>query len=526
MFVFRNYTIENLFAEGTHFSGYEDISYIPGDEKALVWLYQAPINFDSDSKASAIDAMSARLDYVAGSMDAGQSLVVCSLMDMCPADIVDSDDKIGHAVDSFNRHARELAASSPNVRFLDVNEYFSQFPQKEWINWRFYFISQMIVSPAVASGFPAWFDTRMKQLCGMRKKCLVLDLDNTLWGGVLGEDGTDGIKIGGDYPGNAFLYLQEALIALSKTGIILTVCSKNNEQDVLDAWEKNPFIKLNREYISAYRINWNNKADNIRELAKELNIGLDSIVFVDDNPTERELVRQQLPMVAVPDFPKKPYGLMSLYAELIRDYFRSYELTDEDRRKTEQYKANAERANASRQFTDLTDFIKSLDIKINIESADKFNLPRIAQMTQKTNQFNLTTRRYTEADIEAMLQQGADVYCISVSDRFGDNGITGGIILRSNGNSAEIDTLLLSCRILGKDIESAFFKAIMNKMLSKGITEISARYIPTAKNALVADFYDRQGMLQIEEKDGRKSYSLSLCEPFAIPEYYHITSTE
>lgn len=522
MFVLRNYTVENLFPTDTKFSGYDDISYLPSDESQLVWLYQTPVGFNAENKISAIKAMWEKLQLVIQRLEAHQSLVICELLDMFPIQEVDSDNRLSDAVIEFNRKARTLCGNSIAVKFLSISEYFKRYPVSEWINWRFYFISQMIVAPSVASGFYDWFSNRLSQLNGARKKCLVLDLDNTLWGGVLGEDGIEGIKIGGDYPGNAFLYFQEALIELSKTGVILTVCSKNNESDVKEAWDKNPFIKLKEHYISAYRINWNNKADNIIELAKELNIGLDSMVFVDDNPTERELIRQQLPMVAVPDFPQKPYGLMNLYRELATEYFRAYSLSDEDRKKTEQYKANAQRANAGRQFSDLTDFIKSLDIRIEIVPADKFNIQRIAQMTQKTNQFNLTTHRYSEADINAFVEKGDYVWCISVSDKFGDNGITGTIIVTRDGDIASVDTLLLSCRILGKGIENAFFKTILNMLRSSGIKKVQATYLPTAKNSQVSDFYDRQGMTRIADVDGMKSYEIKLDQELAIPEYYKI----
>lgn len=524
MFVYRNYTVENLFPEEAVFSGYDDVSHIPDSEPLLVWCFQVPIGFETEIKLSAVEAMWNRLLWIVDGMQPSQTLVVCRLLNLFDVRTTDGDHRLSNAVAAFNTKAQELALSNPKVKFLDISEYFSQFPKDDRINWRFYFISQMVVAPSVAAGFKDWFEYRIKQINGVRKKCLVLDLDNTLWGGILGEDGIEGIKIGGDYPGNAFLYFQEALIELSKIGVILTVCSKNNESDVLEAWSKNPFIKLNQTYISAYRINWNNKADNIRELAAELNIGLDSMVFVDDNPAERELVRQQLPMVAVPEFPQKPYGLMTLYQTLVKDYFRTYELTEEDKQKTAQYKANAQRAQASAGFTNLTDYIKSLDIQIKLIPADKFNISRIAQMTQKTNQFNLTTQRYTEADISAFVEKGVYVYCISVSDKFGDNGITGAVIINRNGNVADIDSLLLSCRILGKGIEDVFFKAMMNILKKEGMDEVRATYLPTAKNAQVANFYDNQGMTLVSEsKDGQKQYTLRLCADYEIQDYYNIT---
>lgn len=524
MFVFRNYTIENLFPEDTLFSGYGDISVIPSDEKQLVWFYQAPIGFDIDAKCKEIESFKSKVALISEQLKGNQTLYLCSLLDFFPLNIVDSDNRAAEAVEDFNIFAGELAKSNHNVKYINVSEYFNQYPKSEWINWRFYFISQMIVAPNVANDFNNWLDKRIREIEGARKKCIVLDLDNTLWGGVLGEDGIEGIKTGGDYPGNAFQYFQEALISLSRTGIILTICSKNNETDVLEAWEKNPFIKLKKEHISAWRINWNNKADNIRELAKELNIGLDSMVFIDDNPSERELVKQELPMVAVPDFPKKPYGLMEFFNNIVQEYFRTPSITKEDLDKTGQYKANAERAASLSKFANIDDFIRSLDIKIQISEADQFTIPRASQMTQKTNQFNLTTKRYTEADIKEYIERGDKIFCASVSDKFGDNGITALAIITIDGYKASIDSFLMSCRILGKGIERAFLSAILNSLYKKGIREVSAQYIPTSKNGQVADFYDKNGFKLIKETEDRsRLYQLSLYETYEISDSYDIS---
>lgn len=326
-------------------------------------------------------------------------------------------------------------------------------------------------------------------------------------GGVLGEDGIDGIKIGGDYPGKAFLYFQEGLLELAKRGVILTICSKNNERDVLDLWEKNPFVLLRKEHFSAWRINWRNKADNIRELSEELNIGLDSLVFVDDNPTERELVRQMLPMVEVPEFPKQPYMLPDFLISLSDRYFRVYSVTEEDRRKTEQYKANASRTQERKKFVDFDQYLQSLEIEMRIEPISSFNVSRIAQMTHKTNQFNLTTRRYSESDLMGFSSEGWLIYCLSVKDRFGDNGITGAVLLRPIDGGYEIDSFLLSCRILGKGIEEVFLSGILNILRNRGVKLVKASYIPTAKNMQVSGFYERTDfVLDSQDKDGSKFY--------------------
>lgn len=523
MFIFRNYTIESLFPKDTRFSGYDDISYVPKDCKKLVWFYQVPLNFDIKKREEQTELIIEKLHLVVSQISTEQTLYVCKLIDMFPLHSIDTNLRLNYIVEKFNKEALQLSRDSANIRFLDVSEYLEKYPSNDWINWKYYFISQMIISPHVSGGFYDWFSKRISQITGTRKKCIVLDLDNTLWGGVLGEDGIEGIKIGGDYPGNAFLYFQESLIELSRQGVILTICSKNNEKDVLEAWDKNPFIKLNKNYISAYRINWNNKADNIRSLSKELNIGLESMVFIDDNPSERELVRNELPMVEVPEFPKQPYNLMPFVKNVTEDYFRVYEITDEDLKKTEQYKANAQRAAEISKFTNIEDFIKSLNIEIDIIPANEFNIPRIAQMSQKTNQFNLTTKRYSEADIYNFVKKGDLIWCISVRDKFGDNGITGAVIITKDENkNYKIDTFFLSCRILGKGIEDAFFKFVLKLIKEKGIQELEAEYIPTNKNSQVADFYDKYKKEDKFNSDEGTVYKIDINKAISIPEYYKI----
>ena len=522
MFVFRNYTIENLFDESVRFSGYGDISEIP-QSAVYVWFYNAPIGADHASIVNEITGIGDKLKMVAAKIPSSSPFYILTLENLFPTHISLSDNSVADAITQVNLTAHELATTHSNIRVIDFNEFLQQYTPQEWINWKFYFLSQMIISPSIAGEFKMWWEKKLSVLTTPRKKCLVLDLDNTLWGGVLGEDGAAGIKMSGDYPGNAFAYFQESLLDLAHNGVIITVCSKNNEEDVKELWDKNPFMKIGPKDIAAYRINWNNKADNIREIAKELNIGLDAMVFIDDNPTERELVRQELPMVAVPEFPNRPYKLMEFYRSIVADYFQTYTLTNEDRNKTAQYKANALRATELSRFTNLTDFIKSLNIQIDLHKANEFTVTRIAQMTQKTNQFNLTTHRYSEADINAFMAHKDTVYCISVSDKFGDNGITGAIIITYSGKTAEIDTFLLSCRILGKNIETVFIKTVLNLLLKKGVKEVKATYIPTQKNSQVANFYDSIGFTLTSEKEGTKSYHLFLTTLFPIPEYYTVT---
>ncbi len=523
-FIFRNSTIEALFGtKEVGYSGYEDISFVPEADR-YIWFYQVPIKFDSATLSAEIDEYASKLKILYSQIPAHKTFIVFTLENLFALEYSDSDFAVRKSILAFNDFIYQFASEHKNVKVVDFSDFSNKYTKDQLIDWKFYFISQTQINPRLATDFKKWFDAKIKSIELKRKKCLVLDLDNTLWKGILGEDGIDGIKIGGDYPGKAFLYFQEALLELSKSGVILTICSKNNEEEVLNCWEKNPFNLIKKEHIASYRINWNDKATNIKEIAQELNIGLDSLVFIDDNPTERELIKQVLPMVEVPEFPDQPYKLMGFFKQILDSYFKVYELTSEDKNKTEQYKANSQRAQAQSQFADFTDYLRSLEIKVTVESANSFNVPRIAQMTQKTNQFNLTTRRYTEADVEQMLKDGALIYCADISDKFGNNGITGAIILKPIANGSYfIDSLLLSCRVLGKGIENAFVKAILNKVLESGVTEIKAEYIPTKKSAQVANFYDKLGFsLQEENEDGHKSYSMQLSNNQSIEDYYAI----
>lgn len=507
-FVFRNNTVEFFFdAKECQFSGYDDISVMPPEAEKYIWFYQPPYGMIDEHSVEMVKSLIQKFDLVYSRIPAEKEIIVFTLCDFGSTKIASGDFAFEEAIDSFNSYVIKLAKEKRNLKVIDFSEFVSRYKKSDLIDWKYYYTSQLAFSAKFAADFKKWFKQKENQLSLKRKKCIVLDLDNTLWGGVLGEDGIEGIKIGGDYPGKAFLYFQKALVELSNSGVILAVCSKNNEADVKECWSKNPYNIINEKYISSYRINWNNKADNIKEIAAELNIGLDSFVFVDDNPTERELVKQTLPMVEVPDFPEQPYNLANFADELTEKYFKVYALTDEDKKKIEEYKANADRSKEQSKFTDMDSFIRSLEIKMTIQTANKMNISRIAQMTQKINQFNLTTKRYTESDLNAMLKDDAKIWCLSVADKFGDSGITGAIIIKNN----EVDELLLSCRILGKGIEKEFVRQILLLLKQAGLSNLKATYIPTAKNTQVKDFYENNGFtLVAEESDGTKKYSVDL----------------
>lgn len=520
MFVFRNYTIERFFPKDCHFSGYDDVSVVPSDEDFYVWFYQAPIGYNGATLAETIDADYRKFMMVLETVNSNKTVIAFTMTALYTLPFTDDDFRVKDAIGKYNSGLVDASLSHRNLKVIDMEEFMIRYAADEFIDWKFYFLSQMALNPRLSAAFQQWFAKKLDEIALKRKKCLILDLDNTLWGGILGEDGPDGIKIGGDYPGNAFLSFQKGLLELGKNGVVLAVCSKNNEQDVLELWEKNPYLVLRKEHFAAYRINWQDKASNLQALAETLNLGLDSFVFVDDNPTERALVKQLLPMVSVPDFPAQPYDLPAFFKTLVEEEFKVYSVTEEDRAKTAQYQANAQRADFQKHFTDFDDFLRSLKMHLTIEAANEYNIPRIAQMTQKTNQFNLTTKRYTDADVKTMVEKGWKVFCLSVADRFGDNGITGCIMIDVN----RIDSFLMSCRVLGKGIETAFIKKVFQLLREQGVSELEAVYVPTAKNAQVKDFYESVGLRCVaDSENGEKRYKACLEDlDLTLKDFYQI----
>lgn len=503
-FVFRNNTIERFFPEDYSFSGYDDISTVPADADAYVWFYQAPLGYDTAVLAAEIDGMGEKLAFVLGRADAGKTFIALTMDSIYDVPFTEDDHSLQEAVCRYNMALFDLERQHPNLKVIDITGFTRRYPATVLIDWKFWYMGQVGINPRLAADFSSWWESKLSSIAMKRRKCIVLDLDGTLWGGILGEDGPEGIKTGGVYPGNAYQFFQKALLELSRHGVILTVCSKNNEQDVMELWETNPFIVLNKEHFAAWRINWNDKAANIRELAEELNIGLDSMVFVDDSAAERELVRQSLPMVAVPDFPASPYELPLFFRRMVEEHFKTYSVTDEDRNKTGQYRARAARSRALNSFSDFDSYLKSLDVRIVVDEADDFNIPRIAQLTMKTNQFNLTARRYSDSDVRRFVAGGWKVWCVSVADKFGDDGISGCAMVTPEG---EIDTFLLSCRVLGKGVETAFASKLLGLLHDSGLTQVRASYVPTAKNLQVKDFYEKLGFSCVfESETGVKYY--------------------
>jgi len=426
-----------------------------------------------------------------------------------------------NTIRALNGKLLETAARHDAVYAVDTDRLQALIGFNQYFDYRYWYFGKAPYQKEAGKALAREYCRFFKALRGKSKKCLVLDCDNTLWGGIVGEAGLNGIMLGHSYPGSAYRDFQLAVLALYDRGVMLALCSKNNENDVFEVLDQHPDMVLRRKHFAAVRINWQDKAKNLREIAAELNIGSDSLVFLDDSIHEVEQVRAMAPEVEAVQLPAEP----ELYGDLLRraDWFDNLFLSAEDRQRTEMYLADRQRkqVNAEQQFADPDDYLKYLQIKVEIEPVNDFSLPRLAQLMQKTNQFNLTTRRHTEADLTRMRTQGGyAILAIKVSDRFGDLGIVGAVVIGGlDGETAELDSLLMSCRVIGRGIEHAILTAALQVAQSRHCRRVIGRYLPTPKNGQTADFYPAHGFRPTAENADEKTFMLELDQAGPVLEF-------
>ena len=414
----------------------------------------------------------------------------------------------------FNKLNEKLAEAyrkSSQVYVVDLEAVAGKHGKSRCVDPKLYYRGSFGFSesflPIVADEYMGY----IKALKNLTRKCIVLDLDNVMWGGIIGEDGAEGIQLGNDSPGNAYKDFQRTLLSYHNRGVLLAVNSKNNPEDALKAIREHPHMLLREKDFAATRINWQNKVQNMTELAKEINIGLDSMVFIDDNPRERELMKQALPQVQVLDMPSSPF----LYRQTLENLndFNILALTEEDKKRGEMYSARKRREDLRESISSVEEFLKSLEMKVVIKHADDYSLPRIARLVNKTNQFNLTTRRYTDAEVRKMKETKYEfeVYSLQVSDKFGDEGIVGVAIIRKEPTLWTVDSFLLSCRVIGRKVETAFLARIVADAKEQGVSAIIGEYVPTQKNAPVENFYSSHGFEKLTQKGnlGRWRFDLT-----------------
>ena len=405
-------------------------------------------------------------------------------------------DPIFRLVQEGNDTLEVLASEIPHLYICDTNALVHQHGERNIRDFRGLYAFDVPFTNEFLLALALEWASFARARLGRVKKCLVLDLDNTLWGGVVGEIGPQGIAVGPDYPGIAFQNFQHALVALHDRGIILALNSKNNPGDIDEVFEKNPHMILKDHHFAAKRINWEDKAKNLIELAEELNIGLDSMVFLDDDVVNRELVRSLLPDVLVPELPREPELYVSTLFAL--NVFNQFSLTAEDKKKTELYRAEAERKSIQYSAQSLDEYITALGISIDLKINDISSIERLAQLTQKTNQFNLTTRRYSEKEILNFVEESNLVFSADVSDKFGDYGKTIlAIIALGENATGDIDTFLMSCRVMGRHVEYGFILSVANELARRGGQRLSATFTRTLKNDPASGFLPSLGFTPI-----------------------------
>ena len=417
-------------------------------------------------------------------------------------------DNLAHRLNSYLE-----SCIHPNLKLVNLEKIIASIGIQNSFDSRYYYSSKAPYTIEFFKAYSQFIKPFFMSANGRSKKALIFDCDNTLWQGILGEDGFNGIEMSPETKNGAiYREIQSIAISLSRRGVLIGLCSKNNLKDVDEVLASHPDMVLRDEHITIKKVNWSDKIINLKEISTELNIGLDSLVFIDDAPFEINLIKEQLPQVAVIQVPEKLYEYPNTLRSSL-EFFYNLSCTEEDGKKVEMYRGQTQRENIKHDFSTIDDYLASLELKVIIHKDDTSLASRVSQMTQKTNQFNLTTKRYTESEILKFIHNPKiTIYTFDVSDKFGDSGVTGlCIVNRNNGsNNCILDTLLMSCRIIGRNLEYALMNYIVDVTAGKGVQTIQAAYIPSPKNMQVKNFYESCSFELINESGSVKNYSLNV----------------
>ncbi len=401
------------------------------------------------------------------------------------------------------------AASKRQVVLVDTDFEASFFGKTHWFDERLWCQAKQALSPNFLPHLTKTVSDTILTELGSMTKCVILDLDNTTWGGILGDDGADNIEIGHTDVGLVFRRFQYAMLELKRRGILLAICSKNHLEPVLSVLDNHPDMVLRRSDFAAIVANYEDKVSNIREIQQKLNIGFDSLVFLDDSPFERDHVRTALPEVMVPELPEDPADYLKALAKY--NLFEGKLVTEEDRYRQQYYQADEERAALKNRYQDFSSYLHDLKMQAKIAGFSEFTLPRVLQLIQRSNQFNLTTIRYSEAELKDISTDANCVpICIQLTDRIGDNGIIAVVILRQQAQEMHIDSWIMSCRVLGRGVEELTLNCIASAAKTHQCNKLIGRYLPTPKNAMVADLYPRLGFTDASGELGDGHWELNL----------------
>nr|WP_321152395.1 HAD-IIIC family phosphatase [uncultured Acetatifactor sp.] len=428
------------------------------------------------------------------------------------SEILRGDDCRGALEYRWQECLRALCAQCPNVRILPYRHVIEEMGAENAFSLKMWYMGRILHTNEAQKRIVELLLHIIRLQRRIPKKVLLLDLDNTLWGGLAGEADHTPIVLSGEHTGLMYRNLQRVIAGMQKQGVLLGIVSKNNEKDAMDIISSHPQMVLRPEDFVAMKINWRPKPENIAEIARELNLGLDSFVFWDDSPAERTLVKASLPQVTVPDFPDRPEELTEAMVRIYRQYFEQAAVTSEDRQKTRQYAENAKRSALKTQALDFASYLRQLAMEISRESPEA-NSERLTQLVNKTNQFNLTTKRYEPSAMQGLLQDaGKRVHLYRVKDCFGDNGIVAAVIVDLTEAVPMIDTFVMSCRVMGRNIENAIIEDIERELYRQGYTSLRAKYLPTAKNRPVENLFEKLDYrILAADKTGKKLYEITLA---------------
>jgi FkbH-like protein len=470
--------------------------------------YKAEL-FDQEKMDSLIQKTKSEIDYVFTTLSKTSYVLINKFSTLLFNYSRIEKNNYDYIADELNKYLAEVKPK--NVSLIELDKIIASTSVEESIDRRFYYSSKALYSIEFFKSWSKFVLPIIRSLNGKAKKAIIFDCDNTLWGGILGEEGAQNILLSSKQKGGTpFEEVQTIAKSLNKEGIIIGICSKNNLTDVESVLKNHDGMTLKSEDFSIKKINWDDKVSNLQSIAKTLNIGTDSLVFVDDSDFEVNFVKERLPEITIIKVPEKTVD----YPKVIREnlgLFFNVSKTDEDAERIKMYKEQIQREEIKSVYSNLEEYIKSLEIQIQVHVNDNAIVPRMAQMTQKTNQFNLTTKRYSEGDIQNFInKEDATVFAISVADKFGDNGITGLCIVKHNDGIARVDSFLLSCRIIGRSIEFKFIDYVVSQLKKRGTKTIYSEYLKTLKNEQVVNFYDSMGFEIIEKGDEKTTYKMEL----------------
>lgn len=518
---YNQYNQEILDSQSDLYKFSPDLSFLFIDTRTILGdLFHHPYSISTNERKQFVDRKITEIKNLAEAFckRSKSKLIITNfnIPSFSPYGIIETKMDYGfhQMINDLNHKLSSSFSNSNSVYIYDFNSFVLKRGEKNIFDYKQFLFGDMKVSLNHIPFLTNELVSYVIGYFGISKKCIVVDLDNTLWGGIIGEDGFNGIKLGPEPPGNAYLELQKILLSLYNRGIILAINSKNNSDDAIKVIKEHPYMLLREEHFACMKINWNDKISNMREIVNEINIGADSLVFIDDDPVNREYMKTRMPQVLTIDLPQDP----SHYADTIKDMneFSVLDITHEDKQRGKLYVEQRKRNELEKSAVDLEGFLKELDLKILIKNANEFTIPRISQLTLKTNQFNLTTKRYQETDIKRFSEDDSYlVGCAQVEDKFGDNGITGVFIVnKENPKEWFLDTFLLSCRVMGREVEKGILGHIIIKAQQNNVEKIKAQFIPTQKNKPIEEFLPKCGF---QKENGYWVYRLD--SKFQIPPY-------